>query len=206
MTGGSACTLPSPFLNWESEGLNRNQSQQFIFNFFLLSRDWFLSLWSMARRKAPWPEQLFKHLVWSAPHLSNRTLEADYGSNRMKMFEGWAWLPLPSWEECLQAGGCLCSSPGESCRAGRQQNAAITSGQEPVGGSQEGQESTGDSLPLCQSDSLPPFVFSTLFLPPTISSLLYQLLLDFGLQVNHLLQNRKERERENCLAFSLSLL
>lgn len=113
MTGGSARTLPSPFLNWESEGLNRNQSQQFIFNFFLLSRDWFLSLWSMAQRKAPWPEQLFKHLVWSAPHLSNRTLEADYGSNRMKMFEGWAWLPLPSWEECLQAGGCLCSSPGE---------------------------------------------------------------------------------------------
>lgn len=94
----------SPFLKWESEGLNGNQSWQFIFNFFLLSQDWFLSWWSMARRTAPWPKQLFKCWVWSAPHLSNRTLEADYESNRMKMFKkglDYPWLP---GEECLQGG------------------------------------------------------------------------------------------------------
>lgn len=89
--------LPAPLLNWESEGLNRNQSLQFIFNFFLLSHNWFLSLWSMVQRRAPWPKQLFKCLGWSAPRLSNRTLEADYGSNRMKMFKGWARLLLLSW-------------------------------------------------------------------------------------------------------------
>ena len=142
MTGGFMHPHSSPFLNWESEGLNRNQFLQFIFNFFLLSQDWFLSLWSMAERIAPWLKQLFKQSVWSTPHLLNGTLEADYESNRMKMFKGWAWLPLPSWW--------------------KMQRDTLSF---PVGKTYHGEAGKrgglGDQLLVCHPDSLPPFLLSS---------------------------------------------
>ena len=147
MIGGFTHPRFSPFLNWESEGLNRNQFLQFIFNFFLLSQDWFLSLWSMAERIAPWPEQLFKPSVWSTPHLLNGTLEADYESNRMKMFKGWAWLPLPSWWKMPSGRGWV-----------RQWDTLLF----PVGKTYHGEAGKrgvlGDQLLVCQPDCLPPFL------------------------------------------------
>ena len=150
MIGGFMHPHSSPFLNWESEGLNRNQFLQFIFNFFLLSQYWFLSLWSMAERIAPWPEQLFKQSVWSTPHLLNGTSEADYESNRMKMFKGWAWLPLPSWRKMPSGGGWV-----------RQRDILLF----PVGKTYQGEAGKrgglGDQLLVCQPDSLPPFLLSS---------------------------------------------
>lgn len=150
MTGGFTQPHFSPFLNWESEGLNRNQFLQFIFNFFLLSQDWFLSLWSMPERIAPWPEQLFKPSVWSTPHLLNGTLEADYESNRMKMFKGWAWLPLPSWWKMPSGRGWV-----------RQWDTLLF----PVGKTSHGEAGKRgglrDQLLVCQPDCLPPFLLSS---------------------------------------------
>ena len=187
----------SPFLHGESEGLNGNQSRQFIFNFFLLSQDWFLSWWSIAQRIAPWPKQLFKCMVWLAPHLSNRTLEADYESNRMKMFKNgldYPWLP---GEECLQGGTAASQTPEKhgACALGAELRRV-----------QHGRRAAWE-FAACLPTQLPSsLLFLVLpFSSTFISSVLYQLLLDLELQAKHLLHKNK-RQKEIDWLFPLSFL